>query len=159
MRLEEQVVNALLQKGQKICFAESCTGGLLGAAITAVPDSSAVFDGGVCSYANRIKNNLLGVSSTVLDTYGAVSASCAVQMAEGALALFAADIAVSVTGIAGPGGGTAEKPVGTVYICCLTVDGRRAVKRCRFTGDRATVRNKSKEVALRTALDMLTQNT
>lgn len=155
MKSAERLVALLKEKEQKICFAESCTGGLLSGALTAVPGSSAVFDGALCSYANRIKNTLLGVSQSTLDTEGAVSAQTAVQMAEGALALFAADIAVSVTGIAGPDGGTAQKPVGTVYICCAHKNGARIVKHCRFTGDRDTVRAKSVETALKSAIAVM----
>lgn len=155
MRTEERLVALLLETKQRITFAESCTGGLVSAAVTNVAGSSAVYDGGLCSYANRIKNGLLGVSETVLDTLGAVSARCAAQMAEGALALFSADIAVSVTGIAGPGGGTPEKPVGTVFICGLHINGERILKRCRFTGTRADVRRKSVETALLTAIELI----
>ena len=157
MNNAEKLVAILTEKKQKICFAESCTGGLASAAITSVPGSSAVFDGALCSYANRIKNNLLGVSQATLDSLGAVSAETAVQMAEGALALFAADVAVSITGIAGPGGGTEEKPVGTVYICCLRANGRRNIKRCRFSGKRDAVRSKAVETALQTAISMLNE--
>lgn len=155
MKSAEKLVALLKEKGKRITFAESCTGGLVSAAVTSVSGSSAVFDGAICSYANRIKNDLLGVSRDVLDTQGAVSAPSAVQMAEGALALFAADIAVSVTGIAGPDGGSAEKPVGTVFICCVNGEGDRILKRCRFSGDRDTVRAKSVEIALQCAMEML----
>lgn len=146
----EVLVKALRDKGYKICFAESCTGGLISGALTAVAGASAVFDGGLCSYANSVKSGLLGVSREVLDKVGAVSAACALQMAQGALVLFGADVAVSVTGIAGPDGGTEEKPVGTVYICVLSPSGR-ILKRCRFKGDRETVRTKTVITALRLA--------
>ena len=155
MNSAERLVDLLKEKGEKICFAESCTGGLVSAAITAVAGSSAVFDGALCSYANRIKNTLLGVSEEVLETMGAVSPRSALQMAEGALALFSADLAVSVTGIAGPDGGTPEKPVGTVFICALHRDGTRILKRCRFTGNRDTVRSKSVEIAIKCAIDII----
>lgn len=148
------LVSALKEKGLKICFAESCTGGLISGALTGVAGASEVFDGAVCSYANRVKEGVLGVSRTVLDTVGAVSASSAVQMAEGARALFDADVAVSVTGIAGPGGGTEEKPVGTVFICVLTPDAK-IIKRCLFSGDRDTVRTKTVKTALKIALEAL----
>ena len=147
----------LKEKNLRITCAESCTGGLVAAAITSVAGSSEVFDGSLCSYANRIKNNMLGVSAEVLDTKGAVSAPSARQMAAGAMALFGADLALSVTGIAGPGGGTAEKPVGTVFICCTHINGTGVVKRCRFKGDRDTVRAKSVEAALRTAIEILSK--
>ncbi len=112
----EGLVTYLCDNGLKITFAESCTGGLLSKSLTDVPGASAVYDGGVTSYANEIKTRLLGVEKSVLDTYGAVSRKCAEQMANGARHLFGADIAVSVTGIAGPGGGTPDKPVGLVYV-------------------------------------------
>lgn len=155
MNSPEKLVALLKEKGEKICFAESCTGGLVSGALTAVAGSSEVFDGALCSYANRIKNTLLGVSHEVLETMGAVSPLSALQMAQGALALFSADLAVSVTGIAGPGGGTPDKPVGTVFICALHRDGRRILKRCRFSGDRDTVRSKSVDIAIKSAMDII----
>ncbi len=151
----EKLVGLLKEKGLRITCAESCTGGLLSAAITSVAGSSAVFDGALCSYANRIKNDMLGVSSEVLNTKGAVSAESARQMAAGALSLFGADLALAVTGVAGPDGGTAEKPVGTVFICLTHINGTVITKRCRFTGDRDTVRAKSVETALTVAIEML----
>lgn len=151
----EKLVKLLKEKGLTITTAESCTGGLISAAITSVSGSSAVFDGGLCSYANRIKSATLGVSEEVLETEGAVSHSCALQMAEGAMKLFDADVAVSVTGIAGPDGGTAEKPVGTVYICTLTATGKKEVKLCRFTGNRDAVRQQTVETALQTAISLI----
>ncbi len=152
--LAEQLVDALREKGMKIAFAESCTGGLISAAITSVPGSSDVYDGGLCSYSNGVKNRLLGVESEVLDTVGAVSAKCAVQMAQGAKRLFDADIAVAVTGIAGPGGATPGKPVGTVFVACVCGD-KQTVKHCRFSGDRRLVRRKTVATALNSAIDML----
>ena len=148
------LVKALKEKGKKIAFAESCTGGLISAALTDVPGSSAVYDGGVCSYANRIKSALLGVDPVALATEGAVSATVALQMAEGALRVFGADIAVSVTGIAGPDGGTDTKPVGTVFIAvCTKIDNE--VVRCKFDGNRASVRKQTVAAALKRAIDML----
>lgn len=155
MKSAEKLVALLKERGKRITFAESCTGGLASAAITSVSGSSTVFDGALCSYANRIKNDLLGVSNHVLDTQGAVSAPSALQMAEGALALFAADVAVAITGIAGPDGGSVEKPVGTVFICCVNGEGNRILKRCRFAGNRDTVRAKSVEIALQCAIEIL----
>lgn len=152
MTVAEKLVGTLREKRLKICFAESCTGGLISGALTGVSGASEVLDGALCSYANRIKHTLLGVSERVLDTVGAVSAAAAAQMADGALALFDADVAVSVTGIAGPSGGTAEKPVGTVFICVLA-PGCKVLKRCHFSGDRATVRAKTVNTALRLALE------
>lgn len=114
--LQEQVVKMLSEKGLKIAVAESCTGGYFAKRLTEVSGSSQVFECGVISYANRIKRELLGVSSETLKAYGAVSCDCALEMQRGVLKLSGADIAVSITGIAGPGGGSEEKPVGTVYI-------------------------------------------
>jgi nicotinamide-nucleotide amidase len=114
--LEQVVVSKLLQKGLKVSFAESCTGGLLAKRLTDIPGSSQVFDCGVVSYANAIKHKLLGVSNETLEKYGAVSWQTAAQMAQGVRRLAGADIGTGITGIAGPGGGTEQKPVGLVYV-------------------------------------------
>lgn len=124
--LAETLIDALRKKGLTLAFAESCTGGLAAAAVVAVPGASDVFFGGIVSYDNSVKENLLGVPRSVLESAGAVSAPCALQMARGAREAVGADIAVSVTGIAGPGGGTPEKPVGTVYIAVSSSRGARA---------------------------------
>lgn len=109
--------------GKTVGTAESCTGGLIGAALTAVPGSSGVFHGGIIAYDNRIKTNLLGVAEEVLQQHGAVSAQVASAMARGAASKLDVDIAISVTGVAGPGGGTAEKPVGTVWMGLAVKNG------------------------------------
>ncbi len=114
--LQDMVVKKLIDNNLKLATAESCTGGLLSGRITAVSGASEVFDCGVCSYANEIKHKVLGVSEETLNTLGAVSAETAMQMAEGVKKLANADIGVSTTGIAGPTGGTDEKPVGLVYV-------------------------------------------
>ncbi len=129
----ENVVQLLKAHGLTAATAESCTGGLISAELTSVSGSSDVFGFGVCTYANEAKMKLLGVKAETLDTVGAVSEETAVQMAEGVRKLSGADIAVSVTGIAGPTGGTAEKPVGTVYIGC-SMEGRTLAVRYLFTG-------------------------
>ena len=113
--LQKLVVEKLLENKMTAATAESCTGGLVSKRITEVSGSSAVFECGICSYANRIKNKILGVKNETLNTVGAVSAETASQMAQGVRALAGADFGVSTTGIAGPTGGTAEKPVGLVY--------------------------------------------
>lgn len=149
--LAENLV-ALLAAGNLTCAtAESCTGGGAGAAITNVPGSSAVYRGGVISYANEVKRQVLGVREETLMRVGAVSEETARQMAEGVRRLTGADLAVSTTGIAGPGGGTADKPVGLVWFALATAAGTRAEKAI-FTGNRATVRR----AAVTHALGMLT---
>jgi len=143
---------ALLKARSLVCAtAESCTGGLVGGAITAVPGSSEVYAGGVVSYSNGVKASVLGVSTADLAREGAVSSCVAAQMAEGARRITGADIAVSITGIAGPGGGSDEKPVGLVWFGLATREGART-ERCIFRGDRAQVR----EQAVTHALGMLT---
>ena len=119
--------------------AESCTGGMIGSLITAVPGSSEVYLGGVVSYANSVKEGVLGVSGATLENFGAVSEQSALEMAEGARRLTRADVAVSVTGIAGPGGGSTGKPVGLVWFAVATKDGVRAEKAI-FAGSRDDVR-------------------
>ncbi len=151
MKEAKALVAALREKGLKIATAESCTGGLISGAITEVSGASEVFDGGVCSYANQIKESVLGVPARTLETVGAVSAATAAAMAKGVRKLMDAHIGVSVTGIAGPSGGTADKPVGTVYIAVATEEGVW-VRHYRFSGDRATVRQKTVSSALRLAL-------
>lgn len=122
------VVAKLREKGVKLATAESCTGGLLSERITAVSGASEVFDFGVCTYANEMKHKVLGVSNETLSVLGAVSAETAMQMAEGARNVSGADLAVSTTGIAGPTGGTPEKPVGLVYCGISTKDKSYAIK-------------------------------
>ncbi|MBQ9483124.1 MAG: nicotinamide-nucleotide amidohydrolase family protein [Ruminiclostridium sp.] len=134
-KASDDVVKLLKERGYTLAAAESCTGGLISAEITSVSGSSDVFGYGVCTYANEAKMKLLGVKEETLASVGAVSEETAVQMAEGVRKLAGADIAVSVTGIAGPTGGTPEKPVGTVYIGCSTRTGTTA-KRYLFTGEK-----------------------
>ena len=137
--------------GKTLATAESCTGGMIGAYITAVPGSSAVYKGGIISYTNEIKQNLLGVDKTLLEKEGAVSAPVAKAMAEGARRALRADIAVSVTGLAGPGGDDYGNPVGTVYIGYADEKGEE-VFRFLFSGDREAVRNQATEAALQILL-------
>ena len=147
----ENLVALLKANGLTCATAESCTGGGAGAAITAVPGSSAVFAGGVISYSNDVKMRVLGVRAETLATVGAVSSETAAQMAECARRLLKTDLAVSLTGIAGPDGGSAEKPVGLVWFGLATAAGTRTEKAI-FAGDRAQVR----AAAVTHALGMLT---
>ena len=126
--VEYEVVERLREKNLKVATAESCTGGLISERITRVSGASEVFDCGFCSYANEIKEKLLGVRHDTLSILGAVSAETAIQMAEGVKKLSGADITVSVTGIAGPTGGTSEKPVGLVFLGICSETDAYAVK-------------------------------
>jgi len=146
-QLANELVETLASKGLTCATAESCTGGGVGSAITSVAGSSSVFLGGVISYANDVKANVLGVSRDSLARVGAVSSEVAAQMATGAMRTIGADLAVSLTGIAGPGGGSAEKPVGLVWFGLATSDGVTTESRI-FPGDRAAVRAAAVEHAL-----------
>ena len=126
--LQEDVVAELLKNRLKVATAESCTGGLISQRITSVSGSSEVFDCGICSYANEIKHKVLGVSEDTLNILGAVSAETAIQMAEGVKRLSGADIGISTTGVAGPLGGTPEKPVGLVFCGVCTADSAYAIR-------------------------------
>jgi PncC family amidohydrolase len=152
--LEADVGRALQARGWTLAVAESCTAGLIGHSVTRVSGSSAYFLGGVISYANRIKVALLGVSPATLETDGAVSQATAEQMAAGARSRLGADVGLSVTGIAGPGGGSADKPVGLTWIAADGPDGIRS-QRFIFDGDRASVRRQAAESALRLLLSYL----
>ena len=115
-RLSEKLVEVCTARGLKVSTAESCTGGMISAAITSVSGSSSVIELGICSYSNRIKREILGVSELTLDKFSEYSTQCAEEMAKGALRLSGADFAAATSGVAGPSGGTEENPVGTVYI-------------------------------------------
>ena len=147
MTTAERLVEALADGKLTCATAESCTGGGVGRAITGVAGSSAVFWGGVISYDNSVKHGVLGVPEEVLATKGAVSSECAAAMAEGARRLLKTDLAVSTTGIAGPGGGSPEKPVGLVWFGLASKSGT-ATERKVFPGDREAVRNAAIEHAL-----------
>ena len=146
--LLSQIAAALIARKQTLATAESCTGGLVGAALTSLPGSSAWYLGGVVAYANDLKLRLLGVAPELLAARGAVSLVTATAMAAGARAATGADFAVSVTGIAGPAGGTKEKPVGLAYIGVAAPHGTAAFRH-RFSGSRADVRVAAVEAALR----------
>jgi len=145
--LEEAVVSLLSKNGLTITTAESCTGGLLSATIVNVAGASDVFKGGYITYTNKLKKNVIGVKKSTLEKYGAVSEEVAAEMAKGAQAEAKADVAVSVTGIAGPGGGSPEKPVGLVYIGCA-VGNKVFVNKYNFSGSRNKIRESSVAAAL-----------
>ena len=150
---QEEAVGRLASLGLRVATAESCTGGLISERITRVSGSSAVFDCGVCSYANFIKEKVLGVHPETLAVLGAVSAETAIQMAEGVKKLSGADIAVSTTGIAGPTGGTDEKPVGLVFLGVCTAQRAYAVRLMRggttnITNSREYIRRLASDAAL-----------
>jgi nicotinamide-nucleotide amidase len=146
--VDEVVAEALLTAGRTVAVAESCTGGLLGARLTERPGSSAYVLGGLITYSNAAKESLLGVPPEILRAHGAVSAECAEAMAAGARRALGSDWALSVTGVAGPGGGTPEKPVGLVYIGIAAPDGSTAHVEHRRGGDRAGIRERSVAGAL-----------
>lgn len=144
---EETAVKMLSEKKMTVTTAESCTGGLIAASIVNVAGASDVLNEGYITYSNGAKEKLLGVSHETLEKYGAVSPQTAKEMAEGAARAADADVALSATGIAGPGGGTEDKPVGLVYIGC-SIRGKTTVKEFRFQEDRAGNRMRTAEAAL-----------
>jgi nicotinamide-nucleotide amidase len=157
--LAERVGHALKQKGVMLASAESCTGGWVGEAVTAVPGSSEWFERGFITYTNAAKQEMLGVRESTLAAHGAVSEATVLEMAAGALANSRATIAVSVSGVAGPSGGTATKPVGMVCIgWCVRGSTPFAVTR-NFRGDRESVRRQSVVVALEGVLEAVTRET
>lgn len=151
--LEQVVGDGLRQRGMTLAVAESCTGGLLSKRITDVPGCSDYYLGGVCSYANEVKMNLLGVKKETLDTLGAVSPEVAEQMAEGVAKALGADVGVGITGVAGPGGGTDEKPVGLVYIS-VWCKGQHFTRKMKAANGRDRIRMQ----AASTALDLIRRN-
>lgn len=153
-RTVDEVVAGLLQ-GRRLAVAESCSAGLLAARITDMPGSSGYFAGGVVCYSNEAKRDLLGVEQDLLDGHGAVSAEVAEAMATGALAKLDADVSVSITGIAGPGGGTGDKPVGLVHFNVQTAEGRSRAAAPVIPGGRRDVRERSALVAMHLLREML----
>ena len=152
--LSRRVGEHLRAWGLTLSVAESCTGGLLGDCLTDVPGSSDYFLGGVLSYSNDAKHRLLGVSDQTLATHGAVSAECAREMAHGARQLLHSDLGISVTGIAGPGGGTDGKPKGLTYLCLVAAD-REISRNELWPGDRRANKESSALAALHMLLDYL----
>lgn len=139
-------------KGKTLVTAESCTGGGIGAALTAIPGSSEVYKGGIISYTNWVKEKLLNVDAELLKTHGVVSAEVAKAMAEGARRAIQADVAVSVTGLAGPGGDEFGNPVGTVFVGYSDCNKTESIA-CYFTGDRKEIRNQAVQAALKIVLE------
>lgn len=142
-----KLVETLQQRHLLLSTAESCTGGLLAGKLIEVPGASDVYSEGFITYSNRAKEERLNVLRSTLLTHGAVSAECAIEMAQGAARVSDSDIGLSTTGIAGPGGGSADKPVGLVYIGISNCGIARAVE-CHFEGDRGSVRTQAVEAAL-----------
>lgn len=152
--LAQQIGDQLRRRQMTLAVAESCTGGLLGDLITDIPGSSDYFLGGVLSYSNQVKHQLLGVQAATLETHGAVSAQCAAEMAQGVRRLVQSDVALSVTGIAGPGGGSDSKPKGLTYLH-LSAPGCEQGQRFIWPGDRRANKVDSALAALRLLLDYL----
>ena len=146
--LAAQLGELLLSKKLTVTCAESCTGGGIASAITDIAGSSQWFHTGFVTYANQSKQQLLGVSADILETEGAVSEAVVQQMAQGALSKADADIAVAVSGIAGPGGGSPDKPVGLVWFCWATSSGQIETDSFQFQGDRSAIRSTAIEQAL-----------
>ena len=150
-KLAEALVKELNESGKAVATAESCTGGWIAKAITDIPGSSAVFGYGIVSYANGAKESIIGVQNQTLEQHGSVSAEVVEEMAQGTLHLSGADIAVAVSGVAGPDGGTKEKPVGMVWFAWAVRDGTDALvdTKCeQFSGDRELIREASVAYAL-----------
>lgn len=161
MNINEKIVKLLKENNMKIAFAESCTGGLLSAAITDVSGASSVFECGICSYSNDIKMSVLRVDKKTIDEYTEVSKQTAKEMAQGVLKISGADIAVSTTGIAGPGGGTDENPVGTIYVGFADKNGVFA-ERKNFAedgcNDRIEIRRRCVQYCLEKAYSILSDS-
>ncbi len=157
-KLSEALVSDLTSSAKAVATAESCTGGWIAKSITDVPGSSAVFGYGIVSYSNGAKESILGVKNATIEEHGAVSEAVVQEMAEGALHLSGADIAVAVSGVAGPDGGTEEKPVGTVWFAWAVRDGSDALVDCgceHFSGDRELVRELTVAHALQGVLERI----
>ena len=150
----ERIIERATLSKLSLATAESCTGGQLAAALTAVPGASQAFVGGIIAYSNEVKRKLLSLTTADLNNHGAVSREVAMKMAQGARKLFAADYAVSTTGVAGPGGGTASKPVGLVYVAWATPQALK-VEELRLSGDRAAIQAATVEAGLRRLLELL----
>jgi len=149
----EDLLEECQENGLKLALAESCTGGLIAGCVTSVAGSSAVLDRGFVTYSNAAKTDMIGVPANLIETHGAVSEEVAIAMAEGALAHSNAQLSLSVTGIAGPGGGTEDKPVGLVHMACARDGQPTQHQRHLFKGDRERVRIQTVESGLKLLLN------
>lgn len=156
LSLEEQVACLLKKMNLKITCAESCTGGLISGRLVNVSGISDNYEAGIVTYSNEAKERFLDVPGEILDCYGAVSGQVAEAMAKGAISFAGADVAIAVTGIAGPGGGSQEKPVGLVYMACCVKD-EVTVRKHNFKGDRQAVRESTVNAALELVIECLTK--
>ncbi|MEG1642431.1 MAG: CinA family protein [Synergistaceae bacterium] len=148
----ETIIGKAISKKIKISFAESCTGGMVSSAFTEIPGASEIFMGSAVTYSNESKIKILGVTTQTIDTYGAVSSQCAEEMAKGSLKIYETDVAMSITGIAGPAGGTEEKPVGTVWFGYASVAKTYTFKKI-FKGTRDQIRTASLNQILFTLME------
>jgi nicotinamide-nucleotide amidase len=148
MHVDDQVAALLLERGLSVAVAESCSGGLVAARLTERPGSSAYVLGGIVAYSNAVKEALAGVPHALLEEHGAVSAEVAAALADGARSRIGADLGIGVTGIAGPDGGSEDKPVGLVWVAVSADDGARIVRQTRLPGGRADIRDRSTTLAL-----------
>ena len=155
VEIVRKIAETLKARGEVFCTAESCTGGQIAKTVTDLAGVSSVFFGGVVSYANEIKEKLLGVRRETLEKFGAVSEQTAAEMAAGAVSALDVDFSVAVTGIAGPDGGSEKKPVGLVYIACADKKGNVTAAKNLFSGDRKSVRDKTTETALQMLADFV----
>lgn len=153
--LQRQLATLAVERGQVIATAESCTGGLIAAALTELAGSSNWFDRGFVTYSNNAKRQMLGVTAETLQGPGAVSAASVAEMARGALSHSSATMSVSVSGVAGPGGGSADKPVGTVWMAWASLDYGHRTRHFQFSGDRASVRRQAVTEAIRGLIDCI----
>lgn len=151
----KEVVKYLRETQKTLALAESCTGGLIAAELTAEPGVSAFFKGGVVAYSNEVKAKILGVPPKILATYGAVSKETAFEMAEGVQKLINTDLAIAVTGIAGPTGGTVDKPVGTVYIALASKNTKTTVAHFCFSRTRKQIQHDTCLMALKMVLEKI----
>lgn len=155
--LAKRIGRMLSKKNFSLSVCESCTGGMLGSIITEIPGSSEYFKGGIIAYSNELKKKIIGVKNKTLKNFGAVSRETAKEMALGLKKLTHSDIGISITGIAGPGGGTKDKPVGLVYIGVI-LNKKIMVEKNIFTGSRQQIRKKACEKALKLLIQMLKED-